>query len=65
MKGRSPGNRCGFSLALKNNGTVVAWGNNDHEVLGDGTKTSSVVPIKVQNLSGVKTIDAGGGFLWH
>jgi alpha-tubulin suppressor-like RCC1 family protein len=40
----------GFSLAIKSDGTVLAWGNNDHGALGDGTTTSSVTPVKVHNL---------------
>jgi alpha-tubulin suppressor-like RCC1 family protein len=34
--------------ALKTNGGVEAWGNNEYGELGDGTKTSTLTPVKVQ-----------------
>ena len=49
-----------YSLALKSDGTVWAWGYNDHGQLGSGTNTSSTTPVQVSNLSGVTNI-AGGG----
>jgi len=48
-----------FSLALKVDGTVAAWGANDYGQLGDGTTTERHAPVKVANLSGIKAIDAG------
>ena len=48
------------SIALKNDGTVWAWGNNDYGQLGDGTKTDSNVPVQVSGLSDVAAITAGG-----
>jgi alpha-tubulin suppressor-like RCC1 family protein len=49
-----------FSLALKVDGTVAAWGANDQGQLGDGTTTAyRPAPVKVANLSGIKAIDAG------
>jgi alpha-tubulin suppressor-like RCC1 family protein len=55
------------SLALKSDGTVWAWGDNFRGQLGDGTYTSSPVPVQVMDsngtpLSGVKAIAAGQ---WH
>ncbi len=54
------------SLALKDDGTVLAWGNNQYGQLADGTNTSSSTPVQVQDpddpsgyLSGVETIAAG------
>jgi alpha-tubulin suppressor-like RCC1 family protein len=50
------------SLALKNDGTVFAWGDNELGQLGDGTKgdyASSHTPVKVAGLSDVKAIAAG------
>jgi alpha-tubulin suppressor-like RCC1 family protein len=50
------------SLALLRNGTVVAWGENDHGELGDGTATTmgADVPVVVRGLSAVTAISAGG-----
>jgi hypothetical protein len=47
------------SLALKNDGTLWAWGANDKDQLGDGTTIERHTPVQVQNLSGVTAI-AGG-----
>lgn len=46
-----------FSLLLKEDGTVWAWGNNAEGQLGDGTYTNRTVPTPVQGLEG-KTITA-------
>src|SRR5215213_9130007 len=48
------------SLALKDDGTVWAWGNNESGQLGDGTNANSSTPIKVANLTGVEAISGGG-----
>jgi alpha-tubulin suppressor-like RCC1 family protein len=50
------------SLALLNNGTVMAWGENESGQLGDGKTTNSNVPVAVKGLSGVAAISAGGEF---
>lgn len=47
------------SLALKNDGTVWAWGYNNYGQLGNGTTTASNVPIIVSSLSGAIAIAAG------
>ena len=47
------------TLSLRTDGTVWAWGSNLYGQLGDGTTTSSTVPVKVQGLSGVTAIAAG------
>ncbi len=54
------------SLALKNDGTVWAWGLNQDGELGDGTNTDSSTPVEVKDpndpsgyLSGVKALAAG------
>ena len=40
------------SLALKNDGTVWSWGDNDEGQLGNGTITFSDVPVQVKDLTG-------------
>jgi alpha-tubulin suppressor-like RCC1 family protein len=47
------------SLALKSDGTVWAWGKNNAGQLGDGTKTSRLIPVQVKELYGVVAIAAG------
>ena len=49
-----------FSLALKSDGTVYAWGRNQEGQLGDGTTTQRTTPIQIPNLSGIAAISAGG-----
>lgn len=50
---------CDYNLALKEDGTVWAWGSNYEGQLGNGTYGPSNVPVQVGNLSGVKAIAAG------
>jgi len=50
-----------YSLALKNDGSVWAWGSNESGQLGDGTSMSSASPMRVPGLGGVVTVAAGGG----
>jgi alpha-tubulin suppressor-like RCC1 family protein len=50
------------SLALKNNGTVRAWGENQSGQLGDGTYTNSAVPVTVSGLNGVTAIAGGSSY---
>ena len=40
------------SIALKGNGTVWAWGNNDYGQLGVGDTTTRTAPVQVRNASG-------------
>lgn len=44
------------SLALKRDGTVWAWGSNEHGQLGDGTRSLRRSPVQVEGLSGVIAI---------
>jgi alpha-tubulin suppressor-like RCC1 family protein len=48
------------SLALKSDGTVLAWGNDGDGQLGDDTaKTNKPTPVAVANASGIVAINAG------
>jgi len=47
------------SLALRDNGTVWAWGNNANGRLGDGTSVQRPTPVQVLGLSGVEAISSG------
>ena len=48
------------TLALKQDGTVWAWGANEHAQLGDGSKTNRNFPVQVQGLDSVIAVAAGG-----
>lgn len=55
------------SLALLNDGTVLAWGNNEYGQLGDGTNIDSNVPVQVKGIGGSGILNnvvaiAAGGF---
>jgi len=66
VKALSAGNA--FCLALKNDGTVWAWGNNGNGQLGDGSTTNRPYPVQVLGAGGagtlgnVKSISAGGSY---
>jgi alpha-tubulin suppressor-like RCC1 family protein len=47
------------SLALLENGTAMAWGENSSGQLGDGTENDSNVPVAVSGLSEVVAVAAG------
>jgi alpha-tubulin suppressor-like RCC1 family protein len=52
----------GYSMALKNDGTVWTWGANWNGQLGDGTLTDRWAPGQVSGLADVTTVSAGAGF---
>jgi len=49
------------SLALLEDGSVVAWGNNSLGQLGDGTTTNRQIPTSVVGILNVTAVAAGGG----
>lgn len=49
------------SMALKNDGTVWAWGRNDSGAIGDDSTSDRNIPVQVSGLSSVAAI-AGGGY---
>jgi alpha-tubulin suppressor-like RCC1 family protein len=49
------------NLALRSDGTLVAWGYNEGGQLGDGTTTDQTTPVAVEGISDVTMIS--GGFL--
>lgn len=51
--------RANYSLALKNDGTVWAWGVNASGQLGNGSTTPSAAPVQVLGLTGITAIAAG------
>jgi len=51
-----------YTVALRNDGTVWAWGYNWAGQLGDGTTTNRSTPVQVQNLSNVTAITTGNEF---
>lgn len=48
------------SVALRANGSVVAWGYNGSGQLGDGTETNSPTPVAVKGISNAIAVAAGG-----
>ncbi|MCA1654897.1 MAG: hypothetical protein LC635_00165 [Pseudonocardiaceae bacterium] len=50
----------GHNLALRADGTVWAWGSNDHGELGLGHTAAQLVPVRVPGLSGVRCVTVAG-----
>ena len=51
-----------FSLAIKTDGTLWAWGRNNEAQLGNGNYTSTNTPIQIGNSADWTSISAGGNF---
>jgi alpha-tubulin suppressor-like RCC1 family protein len=49
-------------LALQSAGTVLAWGDNLHGQLGDGSTASVAGPVQVTSLPGATQVAAGDAF---
>ena len=49
-------------LALKSNGTALAWGSNGSGQLGNGTTTDPAGPVQVTGLANATQVAAGGRF---
>jgi len=47
------------TMAIKNDGTAWAWGDNTYGQLGDGTTTQQTTAVQVNGLSGVTAIASG------
>lgn len=48
------------TVALKSDGTVWTWGNNQYGQLGDGTNINRSVPVRVVGIDNIEAISAGG-----
>jgi hypothetical protein len=49
-------------LALRSNGTVLAWGGNAQGQLGDGAAGGTSGPVQVAGLTGASQVSAGAQF---
>ena len=49
----------GYSIALKKDGTVWAWGSNDKGQLGNAANVNTNLPVQVSNLAQVSMITSG------
>ncbi|MCP4749485.1 MAG: hypothetical protein GY866_01195 [Proteobacteria bacterium] len=48
-------------IALKSDGTLVAWGDNYNAEVGDGTQADASVPVVVKGVNGSSSLSAVGG----
>ena len=51
--------RYGHGLAVRSDGTVWVWGDNQFGELGDGTTTTRLAPAQVTGLTGITQVAAG------
>jgi len=59
VSGGGDGTSREFKVALKNDGTLWTWGNNEAGQLGDGTTASKSSPVQIGTLTNWKQFDAG------
>ncbi|MCL2679509.1 MAG: RCC1 repeat-containing protein, partial [Dehalococcoidia bacterium] len=50
------------AFAIKNDGTLLAWGGNGYGKLGDGTTTNRSTPVQVNGLSGASIVVGGNNY---
>ena len=50
----------GHSMALKRDGTVWTWGDNQYGQLGNGASMNQLTPVQVVGIEGIVAIAAGG-----
>ena len=55
----------GHTCAQLDNGTVQCWGSNGYGQLGNGTTTSSSIPVTVSGITTARAISASNGFYGH
>ncbi|KPA13575.1 PKD domain protein [Candidatus Magnetomorum sp. HK-1] len=48
------------SLALKQDGTIWAWGDNEYGQLGDSSTSNKSIPVQLKDLNDITDIAAGG-----
>ncbi|HUX95715.1 MAG TPA: DUF4163 domain-containing protein [Bacteroidales bacterium] len=53
----------GNSAAIRSDGTLFLWGENDNGQLGDGSEKSRLFPAAVPGLTNVKSVAVGGQFV--
>jgi len=51
-----------FGLALRDDGTVWAWGDNSFGTLGDGTTGPKDIPTQVKGLQGIVSVSSGSDY---
>jgi alpha-tubulin suppressor-like RCC1 family protein len=51
-----------FALAVRQDGTVWAWGAGDYGQLGNGQGSNKATPVQAIGLSGIHSVAAGGRF---
>jgi len=52
---------CCFTVGIRVDGTLWAWGGNGHGQLGDGTRTSRTTPVRIGAAANWAYVSAGGG----